>query len=83
MGGHPAWGLFNLAPPDQRTNAVGITTMMATAAEFCQRTDFAVEDVADVQYQKWLAKLMTATADSGGINAYSADEFALRPCRRR
>ena len=77
LGGDPAWGLFNLALPDPRTNAGGIANIMAVAAEFYQRTDIAVEDVTDTQFQTWLAALMTATADSGGINAYSADEFAL------
>ena len=77
LGGDPAWGLFKLALPDPRTDAGGIATMMAAAAEYYQRTDIAVEDVTDAKFQTWLAALMTATADSGGINAYSADEFAF------
>lgn len=77
LGGQPAWGFFKLVVPNPSRNVGGLAAMIAAAGEYYGRTNIAVEDVVNPEFQKWLRELMGAVTDFSSSSAYTAEDFAL------
>ncbi len=77
LGGDAAWGYFELAIPDPRYNAAGLAAMTAAAGEYYGRARVSVDDIADPLFQSWLASILDGANGAGGLNAFTAEEFAL------
>ncbi len=77
LGGQPGWGYFKLVVPNPQRNVGGLAAMVAAAGEYHGTTRIGVEQVADPQFQAWLAELMGAVTDFSSLSAYSAEDLAL------
>src|SRR5690606_7313268 len=60
VGGHPAWGFFELVVPKTQKNGGGLAGMVAIAGEYYGRNDIGVGDVTNPEFQAWLRELMGA-----------------------
>lgn len=77
LGGEAAWGFFKLVVPNPQRNVGGLAAMVAAAGEYYGTTRIGVEEVADPEFQAWLAELMGAVTDFSSLSAYSAEDLAL------
>ena len=77
LGGEPGWGFFKLIVPNPNKNVGGLAAMIAMAGEYYDRTNISVEDIANPEFQTWLAELMGAVTDFSSASAYTAEDFAL------
>jgi hypothetical protein len=76
LGGQPDWGFFKLAISNPRKNISGLQAMIAAAGEYYGKTNIAVEDVTNPEFQTWLGEIMSSMSDLSG-GTYTVDDLAL------
>jgi hypothetical protein len=76
LGGQPDWGFFKLAISNPRKNISGLQAMVAAAGEYYGKTNIAVEDVTNPEFQAWLGEILSSMSDLSG-GTYTVDDLAL------
>ncbi len=76
LGGQSDWGFFKLAISNPRKNVSGLAAMVAAAGEYFGKTNIAVEDVTNADFQKWLGEILSSMSDLSG-GTYTVADLAL------